>query len=76
MKRWVKYGRREAEFQVGDLILLKLGREQFKSPSGMPSALLWWFEGPYKVLEKFGNITYILDFLDHKKARRLVFHIS
>lgn len=57
IKRWVDYDRREPYFNVGDMVLLKLGREHFKTLSGMASTLLQWFEGPFKVLEKIKNVT-------------------
>jgi hypothetical protein len=55
------HDRREAEFQVGDLVLLKLGERNSSHQVACLGALLQWFEGPFKVLEKIGNVTYRLE---------------
>jgi hypothetical protein len=34
----------------------------------MSGALLQWFEGSFKVLEKIGNVTYRLELPDHMRA--------
>jgi hypothetical protein len=40
MKLWEDHGGRETNFQFGDLVLLKLGREYFKPLVGMSGAFL------------------------------------
>jgi hypothetical protein len=42
----------------------------------MSSALLWQFEGLFKVLEKIGNVTYKLELSYYMRAHHIVFHIN
>jgi hypothetical protein len=41
----------------------------------MFGALVQWFEGSFKVFEKIGNVTYILEMQDHMKSHHQVFRI-
>jgi hypothetical protein len=50
IKCWVDHDKRETKFQVGYMVFLKLGRDNFKLPSGIDGALLQWFEEMFKVL--------------------------
>jgi hypothetical protein len=65
MKQWEDHSRHDAEFQVGELVLLKLSRDQFPPPKGMAPSLVQRYEGPFKVLEKIGNVTYRLELSFH-----------
>jgi hypothetical protein len=76
MKCWVDHDRLYVEFKVGDLILLKMDRKQFKPPSNMDGALLWRFQVSLKVLQNIGNVTYRLELSAHMRAHHLVFHIN
>jgi len=76
MKHWVDQGRREMELQVGDQVLLKLGKEQFKPPIGQASALMQRLEGPFEIFVKIGEVVYKLKLLDHFKVFHSIVHVS
>jgi hypothetical protein len=75
MKKWEDHTMHDVEFQVGELVLLNLSSDQFPPPKGMDPSLLHRYEGMLKVLEKIGNITYILELSFHMHHLHLVFHI-
>ena len=68
--------RREVEYQVGDMVFLKIQPYRFKNLSKRsyqkPSP---HFYGPYEVLEKVGAAAYRLKLPDASRVH-LVFHVS
>lgn len=42
----------------------------------MFGALLQWFDGPLKIFEKIGIVTYRLKLLEHMRAHHSIFHRS
>ena len=58
MKKWVDKKRRHAEFQVGDLVLVKLIPQQFKSFQKVHKGLVRKYEGPFPILGWVGKVFY------------------
>jgi hypothetical protein len=54
--------------------IIKLSRDQLP-PKEMAPYLVRRYGGPFRVLEKIGNITYILELLFHVRYIHHVFHI-
>ena len=65
------------EFQVGDQVLIKLRLVQFRlRGEGIgDQRLVWKYEGPVKVIEKFGRTSYRLQLPTWMKIH-LVIHVS
>jgi hypothetical protein len=76
MKQWADRHKQEVDSKMGDLVLHKLGKEKFKPPTDMASALVQRFDGLLKVLEKIDEVTYRLELSLHMKTHHLVFHVS
>ena len=51
MKKWADKKRRHTEFQVRDLVLIKLLPQQFKSLRKVHNGLVRRYEGPFPILE-------------------------
>lgn len=61
MKKYHDQGRRVMTFQVGYYVYLKLQLAKQKSMCQNPSAKLYQkYYGPYRIVEKFGNVAYKL----------------
>jgi hypothetical protein len=68
--------RSEREFQVGDLVYLKV--QPYVQVSLTPRSyqkLAFQFFGPYKILQRIGKVAYKLDLPDHAKIHNVV-HVS
>ncbi|GKV50067.1 hypothetical protein SLEP1_g56783 [Rubroshorea leprosula] len=52
MKKWADKERRPLEFQVGDLVMVKLPAQQFKAYRQVQKGLVRRYEGPYPILGK------------------------
>ena len=75
MKKWADKKRRHAEFQVGDLVLVKLIPQQFKSFRKVHKGLVRKYEGPFPILGRVGKVSYKVDLPPRLKIHP-VFHVS
>lgn len=76
MKQYADRNRSPREFQVGEMVFLKLQPYSQSSVVNKPyPKLLYKFYGPYRVLEKFGSTTYRLE-LPEESSIHSVFHVS
>lgn len=49
MKKWAEKERRETHFKVGDIVFLKMSRDQFPPPKGTTKSLTRKYKGSFKV---------------------------
>jgi hypothetical protein len=76
MKIQADHNRTERSFQVGEHVLLKLQPYTQSSVVNRPfPKLVFKYFGPYKVVEKLGQVTYKLELLADSLVH-LVFHVS
>ncbi|GKV33019.1 hypothetical protein SLEP1_g41575 [Rubroshorea leprosula] len=75
MKKWADKERRPLEFQVGDLVMVKLPAQQFKAYRQVHKGLVRRYEGPYPIIAKVGKVSYRVD-LPPKLKIHPVFHVS
>jgi hypothetical protein len=76
MKIQADHNRTERSFQVGEHVLLKLQPYTQSSVVNRPfPKLVFKYFGPYKVVEKLGEVTYKLELLADSLVH-LVFHVS
>ena len=75
MKKWADKKRRHAEFQVGDLVLVKLIPQQFKSFRKVHKGLMRKCEGPFPILGRVGKVFYKVELSQRLKIHH-VFHVS
>ncbi|XP_031251038.1 subtilisin-like protease SBT1.2 [Pistacia vera] len=75
MKKWADKKRRHVEFQEGDLVLVKLLPQQFKTLRKVHKGLVRKYEGPFQVIQRIGKVSYRLQ-LPPKLKIHPVFHVS
>ncbi|KAJ7978485.1 Ty3/gypsy retrotransposon protein [Quillaja saponaria] len=75
MKKWADKGRRQLEFQVGDLVLVKLTKEQLKGLRGQDHKLIHKYEGPLPIVSKVGKVAYKIDLPPWMKIHPVI-HVS
>ena len=75
-KKWADRNRIHEEFQVGESVLLRLGKEKFVPPKGLASALVRKYDEPFEILQKVGKAAYKLKLPEHVLAYHSVFHVS
>lgn len=78
MKKQADHKRREVNYQVGDLVLLRLRpyrQSSTKGNSSVSAKLAKRFYGPFQVIERIGPIAYKLKLPDEAKIHP-VFHCS
>jgi hypothetical protein len=77
MKNQANKGRTDSQFDVGDMVFLKLHPYiQFSPPPPRcKSEVSFKFFGPFKVLQRVGSVAYKLDLLPSLSVHP-VFHVS
>ncbi|CAA0826993.1 Unknown protein, partial [Striga hermonthica] len=77
MKKFADRGRRDVQFAVGDLVLLKLSPKVWKriSAKTVHRGLIPKYEGPFEIVSKVGNVAYKLKLPDRLKVHP-TFHVS
>ena len=76
MKKFADRGRREAQFSAGDMVFLRITREQFQPPKGTTGKLTRKYEGPFQVKKKVGEVANELELPRHMHMKHPVFHVS
>ena len=74
MKKWADKKRRHAEFQVGDLVLVKLIPQHFKSFRKVHKGLVRKYESPFPILGWVGKVSYKVKLPPRLKIHH-VFHV-
>ncbi|PON57992.1 Chromo domain-like [Parasponia andersonii] len=75
MKNWADKNKRYVEYQEGDLVLVKLLLQQFKTLRKVHEGLVYKYKGPFLVLKRVGKVSYKFQ-LPAKLKIFPVFHIS
>ncbi|CAA0822950.1 Unknown protein [Striga hermonthica] len=77
MKKYADRGRRDVQFAVGDLVLLKVSPKVWKriSAKAVHRGLIPKYEGPFEIVSKVGNVAYRLKLPDRLKVHP-TFHVS
>ncbi|KAL5831624.1 hypothetical protein ACOSQ4_016978 [Xanthoceras sorbifolium] len=75
MKKWADNKRRRVEFQVGDLVLVKLLPQQFKAFRKVHKGLVRKYEGPFPILKKVGKVSYKVELPPRLKIHPVI-HVS
>lgn len=76
MKKWADEDRRDAHFNVGDMVFLKIIGDQFQPPKGTARSLTRKYEGPFRVKKRVGEVAYELELLHHMHMKHLAFHVN
>ncbi|KAK3038354.1 hypothetical protein RJ639_031450 [Escallonia herrerae] len=74
MKKWADKRRRQKEYNLGDMVMLKLLPQQFKSFRKVHKGLIRKYEGPFPIVAKVGKVSCRLG-LPPKLKIHPVFHI-
>ncbi|KAK3012455.1 hypothetical protein RJ639_010378 [Escallonia herrerae] len=75
MKKWADKRRRQKEYNLGDMVMLKLLPQQFKSFRKVHKGLIQKYEGPFPIVAKVGKASYRLE-LPPKLKIHPVFHLD
>nr|CAN64786.1 hypothetical protein VITISV_014071 [Vitis vinifera] len=75
MKKWADKKRHHTEYKVGDMVLVKLLPQQFKSLRPVHKSLVRRYEGPFPILGKVGKVSYKVELPPRLKIHP-VFHVS
>ncbi|XP_047258410.1 uncharacterized protein LOC124890670 [Capsicum annuum] len=75
-KSYVDVKRKELEFAISDLIYVNILPMKRKKRFGKNGKLSACYFGPYKIMGRFGNVAYELDFPRDLASMQLVFHVS
>lgn len=61
MKKWADHNRRPVEFEVGDLVMVKILPEQLRFLRNRDKRLLRKYEGPIRIIKRIGKNAYKVD---------------
>jgi len=75
MKKWADEKRRHLEFNVGDMVLVKINPSQHKMTRSLHKGLVRRYDGPFQIIKKVGNVSYKVDLPPRLKIHP-VFHVS
>ncbi|XP_068641157.1 uncharacterized protein [Aristolochia californica] len=75
MKKYADLKRRAVEFKVGDLVLVKMRTEQFRSLRTKNKGLIKRYEGPFPITKRIGKLAYQLQLPTRLRIHN-VFHVS
>ena len=75
-KTYADKRRRPLQFKVGDHVYLKVSPMRGVHRFGVHGKLAPHYVGPYKILERCGEVAYRLQLLDILSAIHNVFHVS
>ena len=75
MKKWSDKKRSHTKFQVGDLVLVKLFLQQFKSFRKVHKGLMRRYECLFPILGRVGKVSYKVELQPRLKIHH-VFHVS
>ena len=75
-KSYADKRRRPLEFQVGDLVMLKVSPMKGVQRFGRRGKLAPRYIGPFQILERIGAVSYRLDLPASMSSIHSVFHIS
>nr|GEZ84425.1 putative reverse transcriptase domain-containing protein [Tanacetum cinerariifolium] len=76
LKSYADLKRKPMEFQVGDKVMLKVSRWKGVVRFGKRGKLNSRYVGPFKVLERVGDVAYKLDLLEELSRVHNTFHVS
>ena len=74
-KKYADQSRREVVFSIGDWVYLKVSAEKGKDRFGKVGKLTVRFIGPYKIIQRIGEVAYRLNLLGEMQIHP-VFHVS
>ena len=75
MKKWADTKRRSVEYSEGDMVMVKLLPNQFKSLRKVHKGLVRRYEGPFPVVKRVGKAAYQVQLPPRLKIHP-VFHVS
>ncbi|TXG67083.1 hypothetical protein EZV62_008358 [Acer yangbiense] len=75
MKKWADTKRQHLKFSEGDLVLIKLLPQQFKSLRQVHKGLVKKYEGPFSIIKRVGKVFYQVQLPPRLKIHP-VFHVS
>ncbi|KAH9674643.1 Endonuclease [Citrus sinensis] len=75
MKKWADTRRRHVEYKESDQVMIKLLPQQFKTLRKVHKGLVRRYEGPFRVVQRVGNVSYQLQLLPRLKIHP-VCHVS
>jgi hypothetical protein len=75
MKKWANKKRRHKEYNVGDLVLVKIMATQHKSTRSLHKGLIRRYDGPFPILKKVGKVAYKVELPSNLRIHP-VFHVS
>ena len=75
MKKWADVGRQHREFEVGDMVMVKINPEQMRFLRGRDKRLVRKYEGPVPIMKRIGQAAYKIERPQWMKCHP-VFHVS
>ena len=75
-KSYADNHRRDLEFEVGDMVFLRISPWKGVLRFGKRGKLSPWYVGPYKIVERIGEVAYRLELPSDLDRIHDVFHVS